>query len=118
VIFGNVMFRARSVDDAVRVWRGMTGLRADTWSLGSLDPGLMVMLAISAAIVFLAPNTQQIMRRFDPALNWKEWRSVAPPAIDWVWKPSLPGLVFAATALMFGVLFIERGRAVFLYFNF
>ncbi len=73
---------------------------------------------LSFAIVFLAPNTQQIMRRFNPAYNWKDWKDVAKAPLDWTWKPSTTGLLFAGLTLFLGVIFIQRGQAVFLYFNF
>jgi D-alanyl-lipoteichoic acid acyltransferase DltB (MBOAT superfamily) len=120
VIYANVMFRAASVEDAVSVWEGMSGLSG----LHLSDPipgfgwGLIATLALSIAIVFLAPNTQQIMGRFDPAYNWDEWKDAAPAPIRWIWKPSTAGLVFAGVTLFLGVMFIQRGQAVFLYFNF
>jgi hypothetical protein len=82
------------------------------------SPVLWLTLAVSASIVFLAPNTQQIMRRFAPAQNWNEWKAVAPPLVSWTWKPSPLGLLFAGATLFLGVIFIERGQGVFLYFNF
>jgi D-alanyl-lipoteichoic acid acyltransferase DltB (MBOAT superfamily) len=120
VMFANVMFRAHTPADAVTIWQGMTGLAGEglAGSPVALGPGLAATLAISIAIVFLAPNTQQIMSRFDPAQNWREWRMQGKPPISWTWKPSTAGLLFAGLALFFGVVFVERGPAVFLYFNF
>jgi hypothetical protein len=118
-MYGNVLFRAAHVADAGNIWSGMTGLQGATQSgVPGLDAGLAAALMVSAAIVFLAPNTQQILARFDPAYNWNEWRDVARPTIPWVWKPDFAGLAFAAGALFMGIMFIQRGRAVFLYFNF
>lgn len=118
VLFGNVLFRAATVGDALSVWRGMVALGG----LGTFTPGfnlgLVAALFLSAFIIFFMPNTQQIMGRFDPAYNWREWRRVAPPAIPWTWRPSPSGLAFAGVALFLGVMFIQRGQAVFLYFNF
>jgi D-alanyl-lipoteichoic acid acyltransferase DltB (MBOAT superfamily) len=119
VMYANVVFRAKTVGDAVRVWGGMSGLNG-------LHPGaipafgwpLPALILLCGLVVFLAPNTQQIMGRFEPALNWKEWRDVGRAPLGWTWKPNLAGLAFAGAALFLGVIFIERGRAVFLYFNF
>ena len=119
VIYGNVLFKAARVADAGSIWSGMTGLQGITRAgAPGLDAGLAAALVVSAALVFLAPNTQQILGRFDPAYNWDEWRNVARPALPWTWKPNLAGLAFAAGALFMGIMFIQRGRAVFLYFNF
>lgn len=119
IIYGNVMFRAHGVDDALSVWAGMTGLAALDFILPALATwGLALTILVGVAIVALMPNTQQIMRRFDPACNWKEWADVAPAAVRWTWRPNALGLFFAAAALFLGVMFIQRGQAVFLYFNF
>jgi alginate O-acetyltransferase complex protein AlgI len=121
VLVSNVMFRARTVPDALNVWRGMAGLTrvpstADQAAM--FGPGLAASLALGVVIVFLMPNTQQIMGRFDPARNWDEWRDHGQPAIRWTWRPSALGLAFIAATLFLGVLFIQRGQAVFIYFNF
>ena len=119
VIYANVMFRAHTVGEAAEVWRGMTalnGLGLDT--LTGLDWGLAASLAISVVLVFLMPNTQQIMGRFDPAFNWREWRKVGLPPVRWTWKPDAAGLLFAGVTLFFAIMFIQRGKAIFLYFNF
>lgn len=119
VVYANVMFRAAAPQDAVRIWGSMTGLGSgprlsEDWSTS----GLGVVLAVAAGLVFLMPNSQQILGRFDPALNWREWRDVALPPISWSWSPSPSGLIFAGVVLFLGVAFIERGESVFLYFNF
>ncbi len=119
IIFANVMFRARTPALAVDIWTGMTGLAAGgPTDAASFSVGLGLCLLLSAALVFLTPNTQQIMGRFDPALNWKEWRDIARAPLAWTWRPSPAGVTFAAAALFMGVMFIQKGRAVFIYFNF
>lgn len=119
VVYANVMFRAATPGDAAWIWRSMTGLGTRRFLLEAwLNSGLAVMLVIAASLVFLMPNSQQIMGRFDPALNWREWRDVGKPPIRWSWSPSPLGLVFAGVTLFLGVAFIERGQTVFLYFNF
>jgi len=109
------MFRARSITDAVAIWRGMIGFdRAPMRELvgAIVRPGLAFVLAFSLFIVFLMPNTQQIMGRFDPAWNWKEWKDVARPKLPWAWKPSLAGLAFAGVTLFSwrGLHTTRRGR--------
>lgn len=118
VIYANVLFRAHSVHQALTVWSGMSGLGAGEATFSTPGWGLLCTLISSAIIVFLMPNTQQIMWRFDPAYNWREWRDVGAAPIRWDWKPSIAGLIFAGAALFLGVMFIQRGQAVFLYFNF
>jgi D-alanyl-lipoteichoic acid acyltransferase DltB (MBOAT superfamily) len=119
VMFANVVFRAATVPDAVRIWSGMIGLNglypAAIPGYGAPLPALIV---AGFLVVFLMPNTQQILGRFDPAYDWAAWRDVGRAPLSWTWKPDLAGLAFAGVALFLGVIFIERGRAVFLYFNF
>jgi alginate O-acetyltransferase complex protein AlgI len=118
VMFANVLFRSASVGDAARIWASMTGFDGLAGAGQGVDWGLVATLMVSALLVFLAPNSQQILGRFDPAYNWREWRGVARAPLPWTWKPNAAGLAFAGAALFLGVIFIERGRAVFLYFNF
>jgi alginate O-acetyltransferase complex protein AlgI len=118
VIYSQVMFRSASPLDAVRIWRSMSGLATAVEPAQGFGIGLAVTIAFAAAIVFLLPNSQQIMGRFDPALNWREWRDAARPPITWTWKPDAPGVLFAGVVLFLGIAFVQRGQAVFLYFNF
>ena len=117
VVYGNVMFRARSVGDALDIWSGMSGLRGVFLDV-PFDLGLVATILLGSLIIMFAPNTQQIMRRFDPAYNWRDWADVAPARLGWTWKPNFFGLVFAGATLFLGIVFIQRGQAIFLYFNF
>lgn len=120
VVYANIMFKAHSVGDAVSIWRGMTGLNgldlAEATTL--LGWGLAASLAVGFFLVFMTPNTQQIMGSFDPAWNWRDWRDVGKAPLPWTWKPNTAGLLFAGGALFIAIMFIQRGQAVFLYFNF
>ncbi len=118
ILLGNVMFRAKTVGAAVSVWSGMAGLRGVFGETGAVGWDVAATVVICAAIVAFFPNTQQIMSRFDPAYNWKEWSDVARPAIWFTWRPNTLGLVAVGVALFLGVMFIQRGQAIFLYFNF
>ena len=118
--YSNVMFRAASVRDAASIWRGSIGLNGDYESNMGLQQGveLAVVILLGGVIVAFMPNTQQIMRRFAPAFNAEEWVDVAPAMLSWTWTPNWAGLLFAGVTLFLGVMFIQRGQAIFLYFNF
>jgi alginate O-acetyltransferase complex protein AlgI len=118
--FANTMFRAPDVDAAFAIWQGMAGLNGLAAGSGvpGLTAGLAAALAVTIAIIALWPNTQQIMRAYQPAWNWQEWRDTAPALLDWHWQPNAAGIAFAGLALFLGLMFIQRGEAVFLYFNF
>lgn len=117
VMFANVVFRASSVQSASHIWAGMIGLGAGS-AKADLTWGLAALIASSVIVVALFPNTQQIMRRFEPACNWAEWRDAFPAPFQWTWKPTTLGLTFVSLTLFLGVIFVQRGQAVFLYFNF
>jgi alginate O-acetyltransferase complex protein AlgI len=118
VLFANVMFRANTVAGAISVWAGMTGFRGASVDFQFVTWGLAATLLLCVVMVSFFPNTQQIMARFDPACNWSEWSKVAPPLVQWTWRPNTVGLLLAGIVLFIGVMFIQRGQAIFLYFNF
>jgi hypothetical protein len=76
------------------------------------------MLALGVGIIAFLPNTQQIMRSYRPAVNWSTWREVGWPAVVWRWRPTPLKLLYVAFMFFMGVEFIQRGAAVFVYFNF
>ncbi len=118
VMCANAVFRAKTVGASLLILSGMFGLRgvAGDFSFAGFD--VFALIVVCTAIVAFFPNTQQIMSRFDPAYNWTEWRDVAPSLVSYTWKPNTVGLAAAGVVLFFGVMFIQRGQAVFLYFNF
>ncbi len=76
------------------------------------------LIVATVAVVALLPNTQQIMALYRPAVNYGEWADVNHPPLRWRWRPNTAGIVFAGVMLFAAVMFIQRGQAVFLYFNF
>jgi D-alanyl-lipoteichoic acid acyltransferase DltB (MBOAT superfamily) len=117
ILFANVVFRSSDLPTAFGIWKSMIGLDglAPVLPVGG---DLLATLAVSFIIVAFFPNTQQIMGRFEPAFNWSEWRDKAPALLNWRWAPTTAGLIGAGFVLFLGVIFIQRGQAVFLYFNF
>ncbi len=119
--FTNVFFRANSVGDGWTISKAMLGLSGGVGSLFdgtamSLDMALM--LAAAALVVALFPNTQQIMSRYRPATNFSEWQGVNHPPLMWRWRPTPFGFAVVALAFFAGLMLVQRGQAVFLYFNF
>ena len=121
VLVANTMFRAVTVGDGVAVWRGMAGLGgivpAPAYA-ALASPLLYALLALAGAIIFLMPNTQQLMAAFRPAINWPLWRAEETPPLPWRWRPTPAGLGFTGIALALGIVFIQKGEAIFIYFNF
>jgi alginate O-acetyltransferase complex protein AlgI len=139
VTFAWAMFRASDLNSALSITTAMIGGRGISlppdwisslgatgdWLLkhqlvftadnGLIKPSSFVWIAGLAALCWLAPNTQQIMRDFRPALPDRFDHEGA----SWMasWKPS-PAT--AALMLMVGVFTIVSltKRSEFLYFQF
>ena len=143
VCFAWVFFRAADLDRALSIVRGMGGIGgvalpdAVGYQLGGLKLALeqagvsfysgggsrfietWVWVAVGAVLAFGFPNTQQIMDKFNPALDYAEHRD--PPAGVLAralqWRPT--AVFAAATGLLTvaGLLSLTR-PAEFLYFQF
>ena len=137
VVAGWVVFRADSMPTATVMLRGMAGLNGfalpDYWlarwgdvgnwlavqgvafsdTRGLVRSGLINWIIVLLAVVWFAPNTQQIMRRAQPALGippndnagWLCWRPAA-----WLAVP------FATLAVLIVVNLHKKSE--FLYFQF
>jgi alginate O-acetyltransferase complex protein AlgI len=114
VLAGSVVFRAASLTDAGAMLGSMIGLRG----IDSAAPDLRAVVDVAwlvalYAIVWAAPNTQQIMRAYAPALG----RVAAGPWPRLVWQPTLPWAVAFGAAATLGLLSIG-GTGEFLYYQF
>jgi alginate O-acetyltransferase complex protein AlgI len=112
VLVGSIFFRAPSVGAAFDVIGGALGLHGIGQNLqfGVRDVGWILG---SYAIVWGLPNTQQIMRKYEPALG-----KIQPGPMPWLtWKPSLLWAVVAGAGATLAVLAMG-GTTEFLYFQF
>ncbi|MCX7283805.1 MAG: hypothetical protein NTX28_07145 [Novosphingobium sp.] len=89
---------------------------AAEWPFGQL--GAMLLLIAGYFAVFCLPNTQQIMGRFSPCLEWDKWRQVGLPLLPWHWKATTVGAMLSGATLFAGFVFIARGSLSFIYFGF
>lgn len=103
-------FRAASVSDALHVLAGMAGLQ--TFG-ANLSRSTLLQLAALLLIVWFAPNTQQIMTRFEPALG----RAIVNPYAGLIWNPAAKWAVAAGGLAALGILALG-GTTEFLYFQF
>lgn len=125
VAAANVVFRAESVSAAVAIWTGMVRL-GDLSALLSVLPATsadlltepFAFVLASAAVIALFPNTQTILRRYNPVLEWAKWRDVSPATLAFVWRPTLLCALYTGIVLFLGVTFVSRGATEFIYFNF
>ncbi|MEA2738123.1 MAG: alginate O-acetyltransferase complex protein AlgI [Acetobacteraceae bacterium] len=114
VLVASVFFRAPSVSAAVDVLSGMLGLYG-SYSAPAPAFGLAhgMSLVILYVIVWLFPNTQQIMRRYDPVLE-----EVDPSyPISMTWGSNLGSAMAVGIAAAVGILALG-GTTEFLYFQF
>jgi D-alanyl-lipoteichoic acid acyltransferase DltB (MBOAT superfamily) len=125
VTFAIVAFRSANLTDAARWWSGMVGFAgaAPVWSgwpamkpLGGL--GLLLVAGPAALIAYLFPNSEQILTRIDPVLEWNKWRSISPPALSFTWRPTPAWAMMTGLTLFLALAFIARGTTKFVYFNF
>jgi alginate O-acetyltransferase complex protein AlgI len=114
VLVASVFFRAPSVSAAMDVLTGMLGLHGFQ-SVPAPVFGLLhgVFLAALYVIVWVFPNTQQIMRRYDPVLEEVE----APRLLKLTWRPNLGSALAVGVAAGIGILALG-GTTEFLYFQF
>ena len=121
-IVAEVPFRSADVPTALRIYGGMIGLNGLGLGVGpgwTADGLINVALILASfAIIYLLPNTMQLMDRFRPALEWDKWQQGHRAAIDLRIRISLPWAMFLATGLFLGVVFMSRGTAKFIYFAF
>lgn len=124
VMISWVLFRAESIASALRLLWSMSGLQGvsvDTKTL-VLPPGTWIdalpWIAALLLTALLLPNTQQIMRRFRPALDATD----EPPGgllQALTWKPTaLWALALACLALASVSCVILQRQTEFLYFQF
>ncbi len=118
VAFANVVFRATGLADAGAITGAMAGLHGLAATAYAPPAALLALIIITIASVALLPNAQQIMALYRPAVNYGEWADANHAPLMWRWRPNTTGIVFAGVTLFLAVMFIQRGQAVFLYFNF
>ena len=139
VVVAWVFFRATSIDAALIVLKGMAGFNgiempfkwlakwgaAGNWlslhgvrfhDSPTFASGLLYWIVGGLAIVWLAPNTQQIMEWFDPALNY---RPEPRPSMLWLrWRPTMRWALASVVVAYFGMLYMSSGFSEFIYFQF
>lgn len=110
VVIGWVFFRADNLDAALAILRGMAGLNGAGHAGNELHADLGWIAALWA-LAWLAPNTQQVMAAFRPALEDVRYSGRLG------WRPNTLWLAGIAVGLLYTVT--EMGKvSEFLYFQF
>jgi len=112
VLLASVFFRAPSVSSAINVLGGMAGWHG--FPTGQAF-GIVHWVSLTGlfAVVWLLPNTQQIMRDYNPVLGDVE----DPRPIRLTWRPNLGSALAVGVAAAVGILALG-GTTEFLYFQF
>ncbi len=123
ILAANVMFRSDRVATAGAIYKGMFGLSSSDVGLPQvIRPEALFFVALGVLIVAVMPNTQQFMRAYRPAVNWRQWRNVASSWIYLQWRPNAIGLasigMLAAVVITATLMGLTREPAQFLYFQF
>lgn len=123
VLCGWVLFRSESFPAAARMFAAMAGLDGFTgWPPDSVqvvrDTRAIRPIIIGLGICWFLPNTQQLMKRYLPALGIREFPELRPgPYRWWHWRPTLPWAFFTL-AVLYGVGREFDKVSEFIYFQF
>jgi alginate O-acetyltransferase complex protein AlgI len=138
VVIAWVFFRATSVDSAIGILRGMVGLNGivipPNWFHALGSPAWLAALGVSAddvgrfggvpqmlwiaallVLVWGFPNTQDIMRRYRPALDCAPDHHLGSGRF--VWAPSVRWAVATGVGALVGIAAITK-VSTFLYYQF
>lgn len=119
-----IPFRSADLPTCWRIFSALLGMSEGTiweqWPV--LTPlggwALFPLIGAGIAMIWLLPNTQQIMGRVTPALEWSRWQKVDVSPISLEWRPSALPTIAAGAILLLGIVFIARGNTQFVYFAF
>jgi alginate O-acetyltransferase complex protein AlgI len=116
VVLAQVLFRADSTRGAFAMFASMAGAHGAQLSALAAGHGkLLIWLLLLFGVVWLLPNTQQILAGFGSAAG------VKPPtgglARHLLWRPSVAWALSLAVALLLSLAFMEN-TSRFLYFQF
>lgn len=119
VIIGWAVFRADSLDSASRIIGAMFAYPSLDLSAQRIDRlPTACMLALALVIVWLLPNTYQLMDREDPALNLENLPQSHLFEMDrFRWRPTLLWAFLIGTLLLLSVMGLAK-PSEFLYYQF
>jgi alginate O-acetyltransferase complex protein AlgI len=118
VVLAWVFFRAESWGAARNMLHAMFPPRDFAFSNHVVNSPAIAWLLLSGLLIvaWFAPNTQTIMRDYEPALGWR-LREPVSAFMPIVWRPSPPWAL--AIGLVLAACILSRSEATeFIYFNF
>lgn len=116
VVIGWVIFRAEDMKSAILILKGMAGLNGFLMIQGW---EIWISILFLMVIVWFCPNTQQIMERFEPALNILNIDLTRPQWLRFYWQPNwIWGVVISFISAISLAIVIFSNIKEFLYFQF
>jgi alginate O-acetyltransferase complex protein AlgI len=117
VVISFVVFRSSGMSHAISILSSIAGMhRGAHYSLpGGVAPKL-AKITVGFAIVWILPNTQQILSRFQPSLQESAWQTT-PAYQKLVWLPNM-GWAAVFGCLLLLALWNMQDPSTFLYFQF
>ncbi|MGH8700657.1 MAG: MBOAT family O-acyltransferase [Burkholderiales bacterium] len=140
VVVAWVFFRATSLDGALAVLGGMAGVNGvelpfnwlgkwghvGDWLSGHgvrfvdtptfASGPVLNWIAVGLAIAWLLPNTQELMGRFAPALDYRRDPATRPSRLRW--EPTPAWTAFGVVVAVLALLYMSTGLSEFIYFQF
>jgi D-alanyl-lipoteichoic acid acyltransferase DltB (MBOAT superfamily) len=110
VLVGQVFFRASSTTQALHYLAGMFGGRGWSWHDLPVKGSRVGLVALGLAIVWLFPNTQEILGQAGFSLTGSRWQWLG-------WRPTLQWSVAIGCLFFLSLLYVQNA-ATFLYFQF
>jgi alginate O-acetyltransferase complex protein AlgI len=112
VVAGWVMFRSADRAIALTLLQAMAGAGSAVTGPSLIAADAAWWVAIALVIVWAAPNTQQLMADYEPALDVPR----ESPSV-FRWSPTLPNAVVVWALMFWAIIHLGR-RSAFLYFQF
>ncbi|MBX7483363.1 MBOAT family O-acyltransferase [Qipengyuania qiaonensis] len=110
------MFRSESVSGGFHLFSQMFGTAIDARSLFNMrEP--VVMLTVAFSIIYLCPNSVEIMRRYRPAIMTYENKSYGPAFLRGLWRPGWVQASYISILVIASLYYVSR-QPPFLYQGF
>ena len=110
------MFRSESVSGGFHLFSQMFGTSFDARSLFNMrEPVMMLMIAF--AIIYLCPNSVELMRRYRPAIMTYENKSYGLAVLRGLWRPGWAQASYLSILVIASLYYVSR-QPPFLYQGF
>jgi len=106
VVVGWIFFRAENFHSAITILKGMTHFQESAFTTTQITIARHQILWTFGllAIVWLLPNTQQIVARFQPALDFPPKDKFVPLPNQLAWRPNFACALFISVAFVIAVM--------------